>query len=72
MFTKSLIAAAVAVALSSAAFAGQTYQGGPKSGLMGKTQSFEINKPFAQDVSAREGRHIYQGGPKAATPHAKH
>ncbi len=36
MFKKSLIAAALVVpafALSSAAFAGQVYQGGPKSGL---------------------------------------
>jgi len=31
MFTKSLIAAALAVALSGTAFAGQVYQGGPKA-----------------------------------------
>ena len=71
MFTKSLIAAALAVALSSAAFAGQAYQGGPKSGLSTNAQSFEANKPYAQDVSARAGKHIYQGGPKTATPHGQ-
>jgi hypothetical protein len=74
MFKKSLIAAALlvpAVALSSAAFAGQVYQGGPKSGLTARVQTFEANKPYAQDVSARAGKHIYQGGPKTATPHGE-
>ncbi len=71
MFTKSLLAAALAVALSSAAFAGQAYQGGPKSGLSTKTQSFEINKPFAQDVSPRAGVHVYSGGPKTTIPHGR-
>ena len=70
MFTKSLIAAVMAIALSSAAF-GQTYQGGPKSGLMTKAQSFEVNKPFAQDVSARAGVHVYPGGPKTTIPHGR-
>ena len=44
MFTKSLIAAALVVpafALSSAAFAGHVYQGGPKSGLTARVQTFE-------------------------------
>ena len=75
MFKKSLIAAALlvpAVALSSAAFAGQAYQGGPKSGLTVRVQSFEANKPYAQDVSARTGKHIYLGGPKATGQHGKH
>jgi hypothetical protein len=74
MFKKSLIAAALlvpAVALSSAAFAGQAYQGGPKSGLSTNAQSFEANKPYAQDLTARAGKHIYQGGPKTATPHGE-
>ena len=74
MFKKSLIAAALlvpAVALSSAAFAGQVYQGGPKSGLTARVQTFEANKPYAQDVTARAGKHIYQGGPKTATPHGQ-
>ena len=73
MFTKSLIAAALAVALSSAAFAGQTYQGGPKSGLWTNTQSqsFEANKPYAQDLATRTGNQIYQGGPKSAIPHGR-
>jgi hypothetical protein len=74
MFKKSLIAAALvvpAIALSSAAFAGQTYQGGPKSGLTARVQTFEANKPYAQDVSARTGKHIYQGGPKTVVPHGQ-
>ena len=71
MITKSFIAAALAVALSSTAFAGQTYQGGPKSGLTRTTQSFEVNKPYAQDLTTRAGKHIYQGGPKTATPHGR-
>ena len=48
MFKKSLIAAALVVpafALSSAAFAGQVYQGGPKSGLSASAPTFEANKP---------------------------
>ena len=74
MFKKSLIAAALvvpALALSSAAFAGQAYQGGPKSGLSTNAQSFEANKPYAQDVSARAGKHIYQGGPRTVVPHGQ-
>lgn len=74
MFKKSLIAAALvvpAIALSSAAFAGQAYQGGPKSGLSTNAQSFEANKPYAQDVTARAGKHLYQGGPKTTTPHGQ-
>ncbi len=71
MFTKSLLAAALAVALSSAAFAGQAYQGGPKSGLTTRAQSFEVDKPFAQDVSARAGGHVYWGGPKTTIPHGR-
>ena len=84
MFMKSLIAAALvvpAIALSSAAFAGQAYQGGPKSGLTTNTHSFEPNKPYAQDVgkpyaqdlNARTGKHmhIYQGGPQTSVPHGR-
>ncbi len=71
MFTKSLIATALAVALSSAAFAGQAYQGGPKSGLTASAQRFEVNKPYAQDVSARAGVHVYPGGPKTTIPHGR-
>lgn len=77
MFKKSLIAAALlvpALALSSAAFAGQVYQGGPKSGLTARVQTFEANKPYAQfvpGVRAATGKHIYQGGPKTATPHGQ-
>ena len=76
MFKKSLIAAVLlvpAVALSSTAFAGQVYQGGPKSGLStnAQSQSFEANKPYAQDFTARAGNHIYQGGPKTTTPHGR-
>ena len=77
MFTKSLIAAALvvpAVALSSAAFAGQVYQGGPKSGLTARVQTFESNKPYAQlvpDTRAATSKHVYQGGPKTATPHGQ-
>jgi hypothetical protein len=74
MFKKSLIAAALvvpALALSSAAFAGQAYQGGPRSGLSTNAQSFEANKPYAQDLNARAGKHIYQGGPKTVIPHGQ-
>jgi hypothetical protein len=71
MFTKSLIAAALAVALSGTAFAGQVYQGGPKSGLSTRTQSFEANKPFAQALDVRANKYIYQSGPKATAPHGR-
>jgi hypothetical protein len=76
MFKKSLIAAALvapAFALSSAAFAGQVYQGGPKSGLSASAQTFEANKPYAQFVpdnraatskSTYQVVPKYQGGPK--------
>ena len=72
MFKKSLIAAALVVpafALSSAAFAGQVYQGGPKSGLSASAQTFEANKPYAQfvpDNRAATSKHTYQGGPKTS------
>jgi hypothetical protein len=72
MFKKSLIAAALlvpAIALSSAAYADMVYQGGPKSGLTARVQTFEANKPYAQDVSARAGTH--QGGPKMTAPHGQ-
>lgn len=71
MFAKSLIAATLALALSSAAFAG-TYQGGPKSGgwTNASSRSVEVNKPYAQDVSGRGG-HVYPGGPKTTIPHGR-
>jgi hypothetical protein len=72
MFKISLVAAVLvvrALALSSAAFAGQVYQGGPKSGLTARVQSFEANKPYAQDLTARAGAH--QGGPKMTAPHGQ-
>jgi hypothetical protein len=75
MFKKSLIAAALVVpafALSSAAFAGQVYQGGPKSGLSASAQTFEANKPYAQfvpDDRAATSIHTYRGGPKTLIPH---
>jgi hypothetical protein len=75
MFKKSLIAAALMVpafALSSAAFAGQVYQGGPKSGLSASAQTFEANKPYAQfvpDNRAATGKHTHRSGPKTLIPH---
>ncbi len=80
MFKKSLLAAALvvpAIALSTASYAGQAYQGGPKSGLTKATQSqaarqFEPNKPYAQAVEERKGRHVYQGGPWTNIPMATH
>jgi hypothetical protein len=77
MFKKSLIAAALVVpafALSSAAFAGQVYQGGPKSGLSASAQTFEANKPYAQfvpDNRAATSKHTYRGGPKTLIPHSQ-
>ncbi len=71
MFTKSLLAAVLVVAASSAAFAGQAYQGGPKSGLTTIAQRFEANKPYAQDVTVRSSAHIYSGGPKSTIPHGR-
>ena len=78
MFKKSLIAAALVVpafALSSAAFAGQVYQGGPKSGLTASAQTFEANKPYAQfvpDNRAATSKHrLYQAGPKTVKPHSQ-
>jgi len=74
MFKKSLIAFALvipAVALSSAAYAEQAYQGGPKSGVTIRAKSFEANKPYAQAVNVRVDKHVYQGGPMMAMPHAQ-
>ena len=79
MFRKSLFAAALvipAIALSTATFAGQAYQGGPKSGA-NTTQSqtaqrFEPNKPYAQALEERKSRHVYQGGPWTNIPMASH
>jgi hypothetical protein len=77
MFKKSLIAAALVVpafALSSAAFAGQVYQGGPKSGLSASAPTFEANKPYAQfvpDNRAATRQHRYQAGPKTVKPHSQ-
>jgi hypothetical protein len=77
MFKKSLIAAVLVVpafALSSAAFAGQVYQGGPKSGLSASAQTFEANKPYAQFVPnnrAATSKHTYQGRPKTVIPHSQ-
>jgi hypothetical protein len=66
MFTKTFIAVALvvpALALSSTAFAGGTYQGGPKSGLWTNSPTVETNKPYAEIVSPTSNRQIYQGGP---------
>jgi hypothetical protein len=78
MFTKSLIAAALVVpafALSSAAYAGPVYQGGPKSAISVSVPNQTVDsKPYAQYVpDARVGtrKHIYQGGPKTVTPHGQ-
>jgi hypothetical protein len=79
MFRKSLFALALvipAVALSTATFA-DSYQGGPKVSLAKATQSqvaqqFEPNKPYAQAVEERKGRHVYQGGPWTNIPMASH
>ena len=77
MFKKSLIAAALVVpafALSSAAFAGQVYQGGPKSGLSASAQTFEANKPYAQfvpDNRAATSKHTYRSGRKTLIPHSQ-
>jgi hypothetical protein len=77
MFKKSLIAAALVVpafALSSAAFAGQVYQGGPKSGLSTSAQTFEANKPYAEfvpDNRAAISKHTYQRRPKTVIPHSQ-
>jgi hypothetical protein len=79
MLRKSLLAAALVVpaALSTAAFAGQAYQGGPKSSVSKATQpqtiqQFEPNKPYAQAVEERKGKHVYQGGPGTNIPMATH
>jgi hypothetical protein len=80
MFRKSLFAVALvfpAVALSTATYADQSYRGGPKSGVASVTQSqaakqFEPNKPYAQAIEERKGKHVYQGGPRSTIPHASH
>jgi len=74
MLKKSLIAAALvvpALALSSTAYS-QVYQGGPKSTIATRTQTFEVNKPYAQFVQekAKTG-HKYLGGPMGAMPHGQ-
>jgi hypothetical protein len=77
MFKKSLIAVALVVpafALSGAAFAGQVYQGGPKSGLSASAQTFEANKPYAQfvpDNRAATSKHTYRRGPRTVIPHSQ-
>ncbi len=76
MFTKTLIAAALvmpALALSSTAFAGGTYQGGPKSGLWtnSPSQTVETNKPYAQIGQSTTNRHIYRGGPNSPVLHGR-
>jgi hypothetical protein len=77
MIKKSLIAAALVVpafALSSAAFAGQVYQGGPKSGLSASAPTFEANKPYAQfvpDNRAATSKHTYRRGPKTLAPNSQ-
>ena len=73
MSTKTLIAAVLivpALALSSSAFAGGTYQGGPKSGLWNNSPSFETKTPYAEIVQPTN-RHVYQGGPKTTIPHGR-
>lgn len=79
MFRNSLFAVALvipAMALSTATYADQTYQGGPKSATAKATQSqakqFEPNKPYAQATEERKGRHVYQGGPGTNIPMASH
>ncbi len=79
MFRKSLFAFALVVpaaALSTATYADQTYQGGPKSGAKATqtqtAQQFEPNKPYAQAIEGRKGRHVYQGGPWTNIPMASH
>ena len=79
MLRKSLLAVALvipAVALSTATYAEQTYQGGPKSALAKTAQAqakqFEPNKPYAQLVDERKVRHVYQGGPWTNIPMASH
>ena len=74
MLKKSLIAAALvvpALALSSTAYS-QVYQGGPKSAIATRAQTFEVNKPYAQFVQdkAKTG-HKYEGGPMGAMPHGQ-
>ncbi len=74
MSTKILIAAALvvpALALSSTAFAGGTYQGGPKSGLWNNSPTVETSKPYAEIVQPTDNRHVYQGGPKSTIPHGR-
>ncbi len=77
MFKKSLFAVTLvvpALALSSAASAGQVYQGGPKSGLSTSAQTFEANKPYAQLVPTYRpatNKHTYRGGPQTMTPHGQ-
>lgn len=79
MFTKTLIAAAVAVpafALASTGFAGPTYQGGPKSSIAigAPNQTVETKKPYAEYVPTKRSgtnAHIYQGGPNSPVPHRR-
>jgi len=74
MFNKSLIAAALvvpALALSSTAYS-QVYQGGPKSAIATRAQTFEVNKPYAQFVQDKaKTNHKYLGGPMGAMPHGQ-
>ncbi len=73
MLTKTLVVAAALAALSGAAYAdGQTYRGGPKSGVWGPAGTIETGKPYAQYVPSAQtngNRHVYQGGPQTMVPH---
>jgi hypothetical protein len=69
--------AASALAPSGASFAGEAYQGGPKSGVARTTQSalagqYRGSEAYAQAVKERKGRHVYQGGPWTNVPMATH
>ena len=74
MLKKSLIAAALlvpALALSSTAYS-QVYQGGPKSAIATRAQTFEVNKPYAQFVQEKaKDNHSYLGGPNGVMPHSQ-
>jgi hypothetical protein len=74
MFIRTLTATALvipAIALSSAAYAGAVYQGGPKSDVTraAASQTFETKKPYAQYVpgtgtlSPTTKKHLYKSGP---------
>ena len=78
MLRKTLFAvtlAVPAVAISAPAHA-ETYQSGPKPATVrnvpSQAKTFEPNRPYAQDLEKRKGKHLYQGGPRSTIPHANH